>query len=158
MVYTLRAKIRSLLAYQFPLNKLANQALNFCFALTHAALPDVRLPGLQRKHVADVWLKSVIYTHSFFAQRDAAGVIPIIDNHFLQEYGQLLGRCVPESVIDSVAYGGDTAVHYLSRFRGPTTIALEPCPESSVLAKHNLTFMARAVDHFRVRCGMRGLR
>jgi FkbM family methyltransferase len=82
-------------------------------------------------------LRSLIYP--ILIRPASADVGSLVNNVFREEWGQLPRTFTPKVIIDAGAYIGDTSAYFLTRFPDARVIALEPNPESHVMASRNLT-------------------
>lgn len=76
--------------------------------------------------------------HPLFVRPGTQDVSAVINNIVREEYGQFELAEPPQTLIDAGAYIGDTSAYFLSRFPTLQSVALEPNPESFLMAKENL--------------------
>lgn len=135
---TLRVYIRGVLGYRSPLYVFMAKMLSGYYCITRGGLAGLRLFSMRSRPGPGTWMDIPGLLYPIFIRPATSDIESIIDNIFRAEYGRLPRGFSPNTIVDAGAYIGDTSAYFLSRFPACRLIALEPNPESHLLAERNL--------------------
>ena len=93
-------------------------------------------PANSDEELRSVTLKQ--YAHPFYFRPGTVDVNTLIQTLIREEYGHLLSDIRAKLVIDAGGNIGDTAVYFLTRFKGCRVVTLEPHPMFFAIAERNL--------------------
>lgn len=135
---TVRAWTRGLIGPHSWPYVLAASFLNIAYSAAREGVTGLRVLRMARRRGPGEWLELRSLLHPIFVRPGTEDIGSVVNNVFREEYGQFPDGFSPRTVIDAGAYIGDTAAYFLSRFGEAKVVALEPNPESYLLASTNL--------------------
>lgn len=139
---TLRRKVRHFLGYNSGIYRFASAFYNNAAILfREGPLLFFKLRSLSKMKMdkdTQVSLKFRRLMHPVFVRPGTEDIGAFVQNIVREEYGEFELDEAPQTLIDAGAYIGDTSAYFLSRFPTLQSIALEPNPESFLMAEKNL--------------------
>ncbi|MFK5979028.1 MAG: FkbM family methyltransferase [Rhizobiaceae bacterium] len=139
---TIRRKIRYLLGYDSGAYRFASAFYNnAAILLREGPVLFFKLRSLSKMEIdkdTHVSLKFRRLRYPVFVRPGTQDIGAIVQNIVREEYGAFELDELPQTLIDAGAYIGDTSAYFLSRYPTLQSIALEPNPESYLMAEKNL--------------------
>ena len=139
---TIRRLVRQRIGYRSPLYRMAARTLTDSMTLwreglgTYLQTSRLRTTPANGGVPVEVRLRSL--QHPLYLRPGTDDLNAVLNNFFRHEYGYRQPATPPKVMVDAGAYIVDTAVFFLNRYPGVTVYALEPNPESRVVAERNL--------------------